>query len=91
MGALTGIGSTPAFAFAEAGVNVVASGRNEKKGKALAKELGALRVEADYILPVFEMRKMSEICQRNGIQKHSSLLSDKSNNLSIRRVKNGSE
>jgi NAD(P)-dependent dehydrogenase (short-subunit alcohol dehydrogenase family) len=47
-GALTGIGTATAFAFAKAGSAVV-SGRHDDKGEALVRELRNLGVEADFI------------------------------------------
>jgi NAD(P)-dependent dehydrogenase (short-subunit alcohol dehydrogenase family) len=48
-GALTGIGRAAALAFAREGARIVASGRHDDKGKALASELQALGVEATFI------------------------------------------
>ena len=48
-GALTGIGRATAFAFANEGSTVVASGRREAEGKALEAELRSLGVEAAFI------------------------------------------
>jgi NAD(P)-dependent dehydrogenase (short-subunit alcohol dehydrogenase family) len=48
-GALTGIGRAAAIAIAKNGSNLVVSGRNEDKGHALAEELRALGVEAEFI------------------------------------------
>jgi NAD(P)-dependent dehydrogenase (short-subunit alcohol dehydrogenase family) len=48
-GALTGIGRATAIAFAEEGAKVVVSGRKETEGNALALELRALGVEAEFI------------------------------------------
>jgi NAD(P)-dependent dehydrogenase (short-subunit alcohol dehydrogenase family) len=48
-GALTGIGRATAIAFAKEGGQLVVSGRRDEIGHALAKELGSLGVEAEYI------------------------------------------
>src|SRR5258707_15491056 len=48
-GALTGIGRATALAFAEEGSRIVASGRHEEVGQALATELRALGAEAEFI------------------------------------------
>ena len=48
-GALTGIGRATALAFAREGANVVVCGRRDDDGNALATELRALGVEAEYI------------------------------------------
>ena len=48
-GALTGIGRATALAFAREGANVVVCGRRDDAGNALATELRALGVEAEYI------------------------------------------
>ena len=48
-GALTGIGRATAIAFAKGGAQLVVSGRRDEIGHALAKELGSLGVEAQYI------------------------------------------
>lgn len=48
-GALTGIGKATATAFAKEGVQLVISGRNEEKGQALAKELGAFGSKVEFI------------------------------------------
>jgi NAD(P)-dependent dehydrogenase (short-subunit alcohol dehydrogenase family) len=48
-GALTGIGRATALAFAHEGARVVVSGRRDKTGQALATELRALGVEAEYV------------------------------------------
>jgi NAD(P)-dependent dehydrogenase (short-subunit alcohol dehydrogenase family) len=48
-GALTGIGSATALAFAKQGARVVVSGRKEEAGQALAKELRALGAEAEFV------------------------------------------
>ncbi len=48
-GALTGIGRTTALAFAKEGASVVASGRREAEGKALAAELRSLGAEVAFI------------------------------------------
>src|SRR6266581_4145060 len=48
-GALTGIGRATAIAFAREGANVVVCGRRDDAGNALATELRALGVEAEYI------------------------------------------
>lgn len=49
-GALTGIGRATAVTFARQGANVVVSGRNEEKGKALAAELRTLGSAAEFFL-----------------------------------------
>ncbi|MBX9869725.1 MAG: SDR family NAD(P)-dependent oxidoreductase, partial [Burkholderiaceae bacterium] len=49
-GALTGIGRATAVTFARQGANVVVSGRNEEKGKALAAELRTLGSAAEFVL-----------------------------------------
>jgi NAD(P)-dependent dehydrogenase (short-subunit alcohol dehydrogenase family) len=48
-GALTGIGRATALAFAEERARIVVSGRRDEEGKALAAELHALGVEAEFI------------------------------------------
>ena len=48
-GALTGIGRATAVAFAEEGARVVVSGRREREGKELEKELRDLGAEAEFI------------------------------------------
>ena len=48
-GALTGIGRATAIAFARAGHRVVVSGRRDEAGLALAAELRALGVEAEFV------------------------------------------
>src|SRR6266700_783553 len=48
-GALTGIGRATAIAFAHEGADVVVCGRRDDAGNALATELRALGVEAEYI------------------------------------------
>jgi len=48
-GALTGIGRATALAFAREGARVVVSGRREEAGQALATELRALGVEAEFL------------------------------------------
>ncbi len=48
-GALTGIGRATAIAFAREGYQVVVSGRREKEGIALAKELNATGATAEFI------------------------------------------
>ncbi|MDB5584253.1 MAG: family oxidoreductase [Bradyrhizobium sp.] len=48
-GALTGIGKATALAFARKGYNVVVSGRHDEAGLALAQEVRALGVEAEFI------------------------------------------
>ncbi len=49
-GALTGIGKATAIAFANAGYNLVISGRKEDLGKNLLNELVAKGVEAEFLL-----------------------------------------
>jgi NAD(P)-dependent dehydrogenase (short-subunit alcohol dehydrogenase family) len=48
-GALTGIGRATAFAFAREGARIVVSGRRDDAGAALATELRALGVEAEFV------------------------------------------
>ena len=48
-GALTGIGRATALAFAKKGAHIVVCGRRDDAGNALAAELSALGVEAEYI------------------------------------------
>src|SRR5437667_2968711 len=48
-GALTGIGRATAIAFAREGAHVVACGRRDEVGNALAIELRALGVEVEYL------------------------------------------
>ena len=48
-GALTGIGRATALAFAKEGAHIVVCGRRDDAGNALAAELRALGVEAEYI------------------------------------------
>ena len=48
-GALTGIGRATALAFAREGARIVVSGRRDEAGQALAGELRALGVEAEFV------------------------------------------
>jgi NAD(P)-dependent dehydrogenase (short-subunit alcohol dehydrogenase family) len=48
-GALTGIGRATTLAFAHEGARIVASGRRDEVGQALATELRELGVEAEFI------------------------------------------
>ncbi len=48
-GAVTGIGRATALAFAREGASVVVSGRRDEAGQALAAELRALGVRAEYL------------------------------------------
>src|ERR1700741_5381657 len=48
-GALTGIGRATALAFAKEGADIVVSGRRDDAGQALATELRALGVQAEFI------------------------------------------
>jgi NAD(P)-dependent dehydrogenase (short-subunit alcohol dehydrogenase family) len=48
-GALTGIGRATALAFAHEGARIVVSGRRDEAGHALATELRALGVEAEFV------------------------------------------
>jgi NAD(P)-dependent dehydrogenase (short-subunit alcohol dehydrogenase family) len=48
-GALTGIGRATALAFAREGARVVVSGRHDEEGQALAAELRAVGVEAEFV------------------------------------------
>ena len=48
-GALTGIGRATAVVFASAGASIVLSGRREKEGKNLEKELRELGAEAQFV------------------------------------------
>ena len=48
-GALTGIGRATAFAFARKGATVVAAGRHDQDGKALAENLRAFCSQAEFI------------------------------------------
>jgi NAD(P)-dependent dehydrogenase (short-subunit alcohol dehydrogenase family) len=48
-GALTGIGRATALAFANEGAQIVVSGRHDDAGAALAEDLRALGVEAEFI------------------------------------------
>jgi NAD(P)-dependent dehydrogenase (short-subunit alcohol dehydrogenase family) len=48
-GALTGIGRATALAFAHEGARIIVSGRREEVGAALAQQLRALGVEADFV------------------------------------------
>jgi NAD(P)-dependent dehydrogenase (short-subunit alcohol dehydrogenase family) len=48
-GALTGIGRAAALAFAGEGSNLVVAGRRDEAGQALAAELRALGVEAEFV------------------------------------------
>src|SRR5271154_4451196 len=48
-GALTGIGRATALAFAHEGARIMISGRRDEVGQALAVELRALGVEAEYL------------------------------------------
>jgi NAD(P)-dependent dehydrogenase (short-subunit alcohol dehydrogenase family) len=48
-GALTGIGSATAVAFAHEGARIVVSGRRNELGKALAAELRVLGAAAEYV------------------------------------------
>jgi NAD(P)-dependent dehydrogenase (short-subunit alcohol dehydrogenase family) len=58
-GALTGIGRAAALAFAKEGDRIVVSGRHEEAGEALATELRALGVEAEFIK--VDVRKEDEV------------------------------
>jgi NAD(P)-dependent dehydrogenase (short-subunit alcohol dehydrogenase family) len=48
-GALTGIGRATALAYAQAGAQLVVSGRDAQKGESLARELRALGAEAEFV------------------------------------------
>ena len=48
-GALSGIGRAAAFAYADAGAQVVVSGRRDEAGEALAKELRSRGAEAEFV------------------------------------------
>jgi NAD(P)-dependent dehydrogenase (short-subunit alcohol dehydrogenase family) len=48
-GALTGIGRATALAFAKTGANIIVSGRREEAGAALAKEINAMGVKAEFV------------------------------------------
>jgi len=48
-GAITGIGRATALAFAREGARIVVSGRRDEAGQALASELRALGVEAEFV------------------------------------------
>jgi len=63
-GALTGIGRAAAVAFAKKGAKVVVSGRRDKVGQELAKELRSLGVEAEFINA--DVRKESDIYRLSG-------------------------
>jgi NAD(P)-dependent dehydrogenase (short-subunit alcohol dehydrogenase family) len=71
-GALTGIGRATALAFAHEGARIVVSGRREEAGQALASELRALGVEAEFVKADVrkeeEVRALSarEICEITG-------------------------
>jgi NAD(P)-dependent dehydrogenase (short-subunit alcohol dehydrogenase family) len=58
-GALTGIGRATAFAFAREGARIVVSGRRDDVGAALATELRALGVEAEFIRA--DVRRESDV------------------------------
>jgi NAD(P)-dependent dehydrogenase (short-subunit alcohol dehydrogenase family) len=58
-GALTGIGRATAFAFAREGARIVVSGRRDDAGEALAAELRALGVEAEFIRA--DVRRESDV------------------------------
>src|ERR1700677_353786 len=58
-GALTGIGRATAVVFAVAGANIVVSGRREKEGKQLEKELRELGAEAQFVKA--DVRHESEV------------------------------
>src|SRR5437016_11985701 len=58
-GALTGIGRATALAFAREGASVVVSGRRDEAGQALAAELRALGVRAEYLRA--DVRHESEV------------------------------
>jgi NAD(P)-dependent dehydrogenase (short-subunit alcohol dehydrogenase family) len=63
-GALTGIGRAAAIAFAKAGHRVVASGRRQDAGEALAGELRSLGAEVEFVQadvrPEDEIRRLVE-------------------------------
>ena len=48
-GALTGIGRATAQAYAQAGAQLVVSGRHEQEGQSLARELRALGAESEFV------------------------------------------
>ena len=48
-GALTGIGRATALAFADTGARLVVSGRRDEQGRALAEEIRARGVEAEFV------------------------------------------
>src|ERR1700736_3124022 len=58
-GALSGIGRATAIAFAKKGATVVASGRRDEAGKALAQELRSFGAEAEFINA--DVRKEDEV------------------------------
>src|SRR6266852_4493202 len=58
-GALTGIGHATARAFAHEGARIVVSGRRDEAGQALAGELRALGVEAEFVNA--DVRKEEEV------------------------------
>ncbi len=58
-GALSGIGRSTAIAFAGKGATVVASGRRNEAGKALAEELRSFGSEVDFINA--DVRKEEEV------------------------------
>jgi len=58
-GAVTGIGRATALAFAREGANVAVSGRRDEAGQALAAELRALGVRAEYLRA--DVRHESEV------------------------------
>ena len=58
-GAVTGIGRATALAFAREGASVVVSGRRDEAGQALAAELRALGVRAEYLRA--DVRHESEV------------------------------
>ncbi|MDF3290213.1 SDR family NAD(P)-dependent oxidoreductase [Streptomyces silvisoli] len=48
-GALTGIGRSTALAYARQGANLVVSGRHDDVGEQLARELGDLGAQAEFV------------------------------------------
>jgi NAD(P)-dependent dehydrogenase (short-subunit alcohol dehydrogenase family) len=60
-GALTGIGRATALAYAQAGAQLVVSGRHEPEGQSLASELRALGAEAEFVGA--DVRHEDDVCK----------------------------
>jgi NAD(P)-dependent dehydrogenase (short-subunit alcohol dehydrogenase family) len=71
-GGPTVIGSAAAVAFAKKGARVVAAGRRDEAGKALAKELRSFGSEAEFINA--DVRKEDDVCALRSTQMFSALI-----------------